>query len=85
MDKYMMSGHKLWWHLDRVNKWLNGERPVPLHMDIGISKGCTNGCVYCYGVTQGRIGPGGYEIPKEPLLIFSRDSAAMRVQAISIT
>lgn len=85
MDRYNMTGHKLWWHLDRVNQWLAGERPVPLHMDIGISKGCTIGCVYCYGVTQGRIGPGGNYIPREPLLRFMRDAAGAGIQAISIT
>ncbi len=84
-DKYLMEGHKLWWHLDRVLLWLNGERPVPLHMDIGISKGCDIGCVYCYGVTQGRIGPKGFNIPKEALIRFMKDAAELGVKAISIT
>jgi radical SAM protein with 4Fe4S-binding SPASM domain len=85
MDKYMMDGHKLLWHLDRVLPWLKGERAVPLHMDIGISKGCTINCVYCYGVNQGRVGPKGFYIPKEPLIRFMRDAAEIGVKAISIT
>ncbi|MDR4503628.1 MAG: radical SAM protein [Candidatus Scalindua sp.] len=85
MDKYRMEGHKLWWHLDRVESWVKGERIVPLHMDIGISKGCDIACVYCYGALQGRIGPSGFNIPKEPLLRFLRDAAELGVKAISIT
>ena len=85
MDRYMMEGHKLLWHLDRVISWRNGERVVPLHMDIGISKGCTIGCVYCYGVFQGRIGPRGSFIPREPLLRFMQDAAKIGIKAISIT
>ena len=85
MDKYLMNGHKLFWHLDRVQAWLKGERIAPLHMDIGISKGCTIGCVYCYGVNQGRVGPNGFFIPKEPLLRFMRDAAEIGVKAISLT
>lgn len=85
MDKYIMNGHKLFWHLDRVSQWLEGERVAPLHMDIGISKGCTIGCVYCYGVNQGRVGPKGFYIPREPLIRFMRDAAELGVKAISIT
>jgi radical SAM protein with 4Fe4S-binding SPASM domain len=85
MDKYLMTGHKLWWHLDRVLVWQRGERIVPLHMDIGISKGCTIGCVYCYGVTQGRIGPKGSYIPAGPLIRFMKDAADVGVKAVSIT
>jgi len=85
MDKYMMNGHKLLWHLDRVAVWLKGERVVPLHMDIGISKGCTINCVYCYGINQGRVGPTGFNIPREPLIRFIKDAAEIGVRAISIT
>ncbi len=85
MDKYMMEGHKLFWHLDRLRAWQKEEKIVPLHMDIGISKGCTIGCVYCYGVFQGRIGPQGKFIPKDALLRFMNDAADLGVKAISIT
>ena len=80
-----MEGHKLFWHMDRVCAWQKGEQVVPLHMDIGISKGCTIGCVYCYGVFQGRIGPQGSYIPREPLLRFMKDAAQLGIKAISIT
>lgn len=85
MDRYLMEGHKLFWHLDRIISWQEGERVVPLHMDIGISKGCTIGCVYCYGVFQGRIGPRGSFIPREPLLEFIQDAAEIGIKAVSIT
>ncbi len=80
----MMSGHKLYWHLDKVLGWLNGEKQVPLHMDIGIAKGCDISCVYCYGVTQGRAGKNIY-IPKEPLVNFMKDAAEVGIKSIAIT
>jgi len=85
IDKYRMNSHKLLWHLDRVLAWQKGQRPIPIHMDIGISKACPIGCVYCYGVYQGRIGPKGGYLPREPLINFFKDAAKLGVKAISIT
>ena len=34
MDKYKMGGHKLLWHLDRVQAWQKGERIAPLSIDV---------------------------------------------------
>mgnify|MGYP001087967034 CR=1 FL=1 len=57
-DKWNMDSHKLFWHLDRVEKWQKGERVAPLHIDMGISSGCNMACTFCYGVIQNRDGFG---------------------------
>ena len=57
-DKFKMDGHKLLWHLDRVNEFADGKRIAPLHIDMGITTGCNMVCIYCYGVLQGRVGKG---------------------------
>ncbi|MCG8509879.1 MAG: iron-sulfur cluster assembly protein, partial [Rhodospirillales bacterium] len=55
IDTYRMNGHKMYWHLDRVNDWVKGKRVAPIHIDVGLSKGCNIRCHYCYGVTQGNF------------------------------
>ena len=60
-DKYIMDGCKLAWHPDRVSGWLRGERIVPIHIDVGMSKGCNIRCEYCFGVLQGNFYKRGAE------------------------
>jgi len=83
-DKYIMDGHKLYWHLDRVNDWLSGKRIVPLHIDVGLSKGCNIRCEYCFGVLQGNFYRKGSEIyfPREPLLRYVREAGEAGVKSM---
>lgn len=82
-DKFMMDGHKLLWHLDRVNEWLLRDRIAPLHIDMGITTGCNIACSFCYGVLQGRTGVADrFDMPKEPLLRFLRDAKESGVRSI---
>ena len=38
-NKYLFDGNKLIYHMDRVDAhYKNGERIVPLHIDIGATK-----------------------------------------------
>jgi MoaA/NifB/PqqE/SkfB family radical SAM enzyme len=83
-DKYIMDGHKLYWHLDRVNDWLNEKRIVPIHIDVGLSKGCNIRCEYCFGVLQGNFYRKGAEIyfPREPLLRYLREAGEVGVRSM---
>lgn len=84
VDKYLMDGHKLFWHLDRVNEWLAKERIAPLHIDLGITTGCNMACTYCYGVLQGRTGKGGrFDMPKDALFRLIKDAKNMGVRSIA--
>jgi radical SAM protein with 4Fe4S-binding SPASM domain len=82
-DRFMMDGHKLLWHLDRVNEWVKGERIAPLHIDLGITTGCNIDCSFCYGVLQGRTGASArFDMPQEPLLNFLRDAKDAGVRSV---
>ena len=84
-DKYLMDGHKLYWHLDRVKDWLDGKRIAPLHIDAGLSKGCNIKCHYCFGAMQGNDYKKGLStyFPREPLLNYMRDAGKAGVRSIS--
>jgi len=84
-DKYNMDGHKLFWHLDRVNAWQRGERIAPLHIDVGLSKGCNIRCAYCFGAMQGNSFADGKVafFPREPLLSYLWDAGAVGVRSMA--
>ena len=85
VDKYLMDGHKLLWHLDRVNDWTNGKRIAPLHIDVGLSKGCNIKCEYCFGSIQRNLYRKGAEIyfPREPLLRYLKDAGEVGVRSMA--
>lgn len=84
-DKYLMDGHKLLWHLDKVNDWKSGKRISPVHIDVGLSKGCNIKCEYCFGDLQGNIYKQGSDIffPREPLLRYVRDAGEIGVNSMA--
>lgn len=84
-DRYLMDGHKLYWHLDRVADWLEGKRIVPLHIDVGLSKGCNIRCEYCFGTMQGNFFKKGSEFyfPREPLLKYVREAGEAGVRSMA--
>lgn len=83
---YRMDSHKLYWHLDRVQAWMNGERIAPLHIDVGLSKGCNIRCHYCFGALQGNEYKKGERkyIAREPLLNYMRDAGKAGVRSMAI-
>lgn len=85
-DKYLMDGHKLLWHLDRVADWQHGKRIAPLHIDVGLSKGCNIRCEYCFGVLQGNFYRKGSEVyfPREPLLRYMKDAGELGVRSMAL-
>lgn len=86
LDKYLMDGHKLYWHLDRVNDWLNGKRIAPIHIDVGLSKGCNIRCQYCFGVLQGNFYKKTSEVyfPREALLRYMQDAGEIGVRSMAL-
>lgn len=84
-DSYLMDGHKLLWHLDRVNDWQQGKRIAPLHIDAGLSKGCNIRCVYCFGAMQGNRFTDGTAsfFPREPLMRYLRDAGELGVRSMA--
>lgn len=84
-DKYIMDGHKLYWHSDRVNDWLHGRRIVPIHIDVGLSKGCNIKCQYCFGAVQGNFYKKGSEVffPRDPLLRYVKEAGELGVRSMA--
>lgn len=79
-DPYEMNGHKLHWHLERVNSWMRGEAIAPLYIDMGITMSCNINCKYCYyAVPENQ---GAERIPIEALTRFLRDAADIGVKAV---
>ncbi len=47
MDKYRIDSHKLYYHVPRVNDWLQGKLIYPIYMEISPSGACNHRCLYC--------------------------------------
>lgn len=85
-DLYQMNNHKMIHHLDRVNDWQQGKRIAPLHIDVGLSKGCNIKCQYCYGVTQDNFFRKGMDLHFHPdaLLRYMRDAGEIGVRSMAL-
>ncbi len=79
-EKFRLDGHKLIYHLDRTLDWLNGKKIAPIHIDMGLTKFCNMGCIYCIGVTQGM--QKGEMIKGDALLRFIDDCGRLNVRSI---
>lgn len=84
-DKYLMDGHKLLWHLDRVSDWQRGKKIAPLHIDVGLSKGCNIKCHYCFGELQGNDYRKGTLVyfPRKALLRYVKDAGDVGVRSMA--
>ena len=80
-QEYMFDACKLFWHQDRLERFLNGERIMPIHIDMGIHKSCNIKCVYCYGVKQGKSGE---HIPTDRLLMLADDAKKVGLRSVAI-
>ena len=79
-EKFRLDGHKMLYHLDRILEWQKGERIAPIHIDMGLTKFCNVGCIYCIGVTQGM--EKGVMIKRDALLNFIGDCGKLGVKSI---
>lgn len=79
-DNFLMDSHKLYWHLDRVNDWLQAKRIAPLYLDMGITQTCNVQCSYCYyAVPEHRTNA---IIETDALISFLKEAAEIGVKAI---
>lgn len=46
-NDYLMDGHKLLWHLDRVVSWQAGELIAPIYVEISPVSYCNHRCQFC--------------------------------------
>ncbi|MBF0219416.1 MAG: radical SAM protein [Gammaproteobacteria bacterium] len=79
-QRFRFDGHKLIYHLDRLEAWQRGERIAPIHIDMGLTKFCNTACIYCYGVVQKM--ERGTMIAGDALLRFVEDCGAIGVRSL---
>ncbi|MDD5440282.1 MAG: radical SAM protein, partial [Candidatus Omnitrophica bacterium] len=77
---YVLDGHKLLWHRERVEAWLRGERIAPITMDCALTRACTYKCIYCYGTLQENE---ERPMTRDVIFRFLDDAAAIGVKAVS--
>ncbi|MBF0095967.1 MAG: radical SAM protein [Magnetococcales bacterium] len=79
-ERFRFDGHKMMYHLDRVMAWQKGERFAPVHIDMGLTKFCNTGCIYCYAVVQNM--DRGTMIASDALLRYIEDCGKLGVRSI---
>jgi len=85
VDRFNMTGHKLLWHLDRLQAWQRGERVAPLHIEMGVASGCNLACKYCYGTVIGKTSIGEQVLlPKNVFCELLKDAESLGVRSISL-
>ena len=80
MEKIILDGHKLAWHKERVDAWLNGERIAPVTIDCSLTRACSYRCVYCYGMLQENDTK---KMTRDVIYRFLDDAYEIGVKAIS--
>lgn len=76
----ILDGHKLAWHKDRVEAWLNGERIAPITIDCSLTRRCTYRCAYCYGALQANDEK---KMTRDVIFSFLDDARDIGVKAVS--
>ncbi|MCK9395107.1 MAG: radical SAM protein [Methylobacter sp.] len=79
-ERFRFDGHKMLYHLDRIQAWQNGQRFAPVHIDMGLTKFCNTACLYCYAVVQNMTK--GTMIGREALLQFVGDCGKLGVKSL---
>ena len=47
MDKFLIDGHKLYWHLDRVREWQEKKYISPIYIEVSPVSYCNQRCIFC--------------------------------------
>lgn len=79
MDKYKTDGHKLLYHVSRVNNWLGNKQVYPIYMEISPVKICNHRCIFCaYDYLRNK----NQRIKTSVLLSFIDEIAACGVKSL---
>lgn len=81
VDKLILDGTKIGWHMDRVQAWLDGKKIAPITIDMALTRTCNYGCHYCYAMLQENERS---VINKEVITNFLDDCAEIGVKGISL-
>jgi len=81
VDKLILDGTKIGWHMDRVQAWMDGKKVAPITIDMALTRTCNYGCHYCYAMLQENERS---VINKEVITNFLDDCAEIGVKGISL-
>ena len=81
IDKLILDGTKIGWHMDRVQAWMDGKKVAPITIDMALTRTCNYGCHYCYAMLQENERS---VINKEVITNFLDDCAEIGVKGISL-
>lgn len=73
-----LDGSKLFWHLDRLAQWHEGEEIAPVHAEISPTNACNYRCIFCYADYSGHKPS---RIPTETYLQLMRDMGKMGIRS----
>ncbi|MBL7071554.1 MAG: radical SAM protein [Candidatus Omnitrophica bacterium] len=76
----VLDGHKMLWHKDRVEAWLDGKRIAPVTIDCSLTRRCSYRCVYCYGQLQANDEK---RMTRDVIFRFLDDAAEIGVKGVS--
>lgn len=79
-ERFRFDGHKMLYHLERIQAWQKGERFAPIHIDMGLTKFCNTACIYCFAVTQNMTK--GTMIQRDALMNYIEDCGRLGVKSI---
>lgn len=80
MSRLILDGHKLAWHRERIEAWLQGERIAPVTIDCALTRRCNYHCVYCYSQLQAND---ERPLNRDVIFRFLDDAAEVGVKAVS--
>jgi radical SAM protein with 4Fe4S-binding SPASM domain len=78
-DSYLIDGHKLYWHLDRVNADKRGEMIAPIYVEISPTDRCSHDCIFC-GLDFKRNG--GHSLDGDRLVMSIGEMGELGVRSI---
>lgn len=81
-QKYILDGHKLAWHTDRIDAWESGERIAPISIDMALTRACQASCRGCYAMLQESQERSSITVSQS--LQFVDDCAEIGVKSISL-
>ena len=78
----ILDSHKLSYHYERVEAWENGEKIVPICIDMALTRACGAMCSFCYAMVQEPQERASIKIKEA--LDLADDFAKIGVKAVSL-
>ena len=50
--KLLLDNHKLSYHYERFQRWLDGDLIAPVSVDMALTRSCGAMCSFCYAMVQ---------------------------------